>query len=151
MRTRVGNGASRSRSARRRSSVSCTPCQSHPQSYLLAPTRTDTTALSVLGHRASTTATSRRRSRRRRGRSAIASRTCRSCNRRRRQHSNLPQAGHRYSQPVEENVEPMVPTLMLEYVTEMLDPSASTCAGAPEVVAQVPRATPGFEAGTPVG
>jgi hypothetical protein len=40
-----------------------------------------------------------------------------------------------YSLPVEKNMEPMVPTLMFECVTEMLKTSRSTYAGMPEVVA----------------
>jgi hypothetical protein len=65
--------------------------------------------------------------------------------------SYLAARDHCHSLPVDENVEPMSPTLMFEYVTEMLEPSASTCEGTPEVVAQVPRATPGSVAGLSVG
>lgn len=40
----------------------------------------------------------------------------------------------------------MGPNLMFEYVTYALGESASTVAGTPESVLQVPRATPGVEA-----
>lgn len=46
---------------------------------------------------------------------------------------------------------PMGPNLMLEYVTYAFGEAASTWVGTPDVVAQVPRATPGAVAGLVVG
>ena len=49
------------------------------------------------------------------------------------------------------NVEPMVPNLMLEKVTEELGKLVSMSEGLPEVMEQVPRAIPGFAVGESVG